>query len=146
MNHIIISMPIHSNDVSKTDSSIFVVKSSMSVIEFDLFFRESIYAYIKGWELTNVAVQKTHKILNPLEEGLLGYDKALADFTDAWSIQQDYIQHHHIFEHAGYQLSIPLFITADVNVAEFKIMSLSDWLFMKETETLVKLGVTQDNT
>lgn len=135
MNPVIISLPLMSYDVGVLDASIAVINTTLSAPEFDVLFRDALHTYIEGWMEFEPAVQRLLAETEKFEYETPEHNEALEVFNVEFVKQREFGEANQVFEHEGQKLLLTRFIENQQAPAEFSIMSLAEWLQMKNTET-----------
>lgn len=135
MNPVIISLPLNSYDVGPLDASIAVINTTLSAPEFDAVFRDAIHTYLEGWLEFEPTVQRLLAETEKFEYETAEHNEALEVFNVEFVKQRDFGEANQVFEHEGQKLLLTRFIENEKNPAEFSVMSLAEWLQMKNTET-----------
>ena len=135
MNQIVISKTFHHHGKT-SESSVIVIESDQSVLEFDNLFRNALFTFFTRWQDLDLQVQHDLNEYKKLEEGMKGYDEALRDFTYSFDEQNNFETNHTVFTHGEFKISLSSFVNENV-VCEFGILSLNDWLSIKKAESSV---------
>lgn len=141
MNPVIISLPLNSYDVGPLDASIFVINTKLSAPEFEAVFRKAIHTYLEGWLAFEPAVQRTLEAVQAVEEETPEHEAALVVFNDEYVKQEEFGKANKVFEHEGQKVLLTRFIENDKFPAEFSVLSLAEWLELKNTETTTGFAV-----
>jgi hypothetical protein len=135
MNPVIISRPLNSFDVGQLDAAIYVINTNLSAPEFDAVFRDAINDYIAGRAEFEPAVQRTLAAAQQCVEDSPEHVAALDLFMVEHDKQTAFEDNNKIFEHSGQKILLTKFIENYTLPTDFDVMSLQDWLKMKEEET-----------
>lgn len=135
MNPVIISRPLHSYDVGLLDAAISVINTNLSASEFDAVFRDAISDYIEGWKAFEPEVQRKLAVSQTFEDETPEYEEAITIFSEEFEKQMAFGNANKVFEHEGQKVLLTQFIDNESTPAEFSVMSLSEWLEMKTSET-----------
>lgn len=135
MNPVIISRPLNSFDVGQLDAAIYVINTNLSAPEFDAVFRDAINDYIAGRDEFEPAVQRTLGVVQKCVEESPEHVAALEAFGVEYNKQMAFEDVNKIFEHEGQKILLTNFIENYQTPTDFDVMSLQDWLKMKEEET-----------
>lgn len=141
MNPVIISLPLNSYDVAPLNASITVVNTTLSAPEFDAVFRDAIHTYLEGWMEIEPTVQRLLAETEKFEYETPEYNEALEVFNVEFVKQREFGEANQVFEHEGQKLLLTRFIENEQNPAEFSVMSLVEWLQIKNEETTVGFSV-----
>jgi hypothetical protein len=135
MNQIVISKTFHHHGKT-SESSVIVIESEQSVLEFDNLFRNALFTFITRWRDLDIQVQHDLNDYKKLEEGMKGYDEALRAFTYSFDEQNNFETNHTVFVHGVFKISLSSFIQAG-EICDFSVLSLTDWLSIKTAESSV---------
>jgi len=135
MNQIVISKTFHHHGKT-TESSVIVIETSLSVIEFDNLFRNALFTFFTRWRDLDIQVQNDLDDYKKLEEGMKGYDEALKAFTHSFDEQNNFETNHTIFVHGEFKVSLSSFVNA-TDICDFSVLSLPDWVSIKLAESSV---------
>ena len=135
MNQIVISktQPQHGKVI---ETSVIVVDSELSVLDFDDLFRSKLDMFLTCWQDINNEVKTNRFAYQQFEEGSDDYAIGLQVFSKSFDEQLHFEQTYNTFVHGDFKISLKSFIQHDT-VCEFSILDLHDWISIKKAESSV---------
>lgn len=135
MNQIVIAktQPKHGKII---ETSIILIDSELSVLDFDDLFRSKLDMFLTGWQDIKNEVKTNRLAYQKFEEGSDDYVAGLQVFSQSFDEQSHFEQNHNMFVHGDFKISLKSFIQ-DETVCDFNILSIHDWIAIKKAESSV---------
>lgn len=135
MNSIVISKTFRHHGKT-SESSVILIDTELSVIEFDNLFRNALFTFFTRWHDLDCQVKQDLADYKKLDEGMKGYDEALNAFTHSFDEQNNFENHHTVFVHGEFKISLSSFLNAN-EICDFSVLTLMDWVSIKKAESSV---------
>lgn len=141
MNPVIITRPLDSYEVDQNDAAVLVINTVLTAPEFDVVLRKAIDDYMKGWTVFEPEVQSKLAEIDKFEYDSPEHISAMDAFNVEYQKQLAFTDANKVFEYEGQKILLTSFIFNDEEVAKFSVMSLPDWLTMKNEEVTSRFEV-----
>lgn len=135
MNQIVITKPSNSFDANRLDALVYVISSDLSVADFKEHFIINVKDYLETGKTIDIALERVTTILNSLVEDSPEYNLQMEQFQALFTEDVYHKGQSSFFVHNDFKVIMTDFVDNDVFDEQTQIMSLEDWVSLKNNES-----------